>query len=553
MDAIYITGHRNPDMDSVCSAWAYARLKNELDTVNSYLPISCGHLNEQTKALFQDLGLEAPRLVRDIHPRVGDILQAPVDSLSVSDSILNAVRTLHDRTLSILPVFREGDFAGLVSVQEISDFLISEQIGGRPHYTFRVENFGKVLPGKLLRGAGEDEFKAPLMVGAMPFEQSIARIRELLPSKPVLVVGKRSKIIRYAVENAFPALVLTGIEENEDIREELDGYEGTVFLSHTDTAETARLLRLSAPVEDIMGCDYPTLTEDTHFDEAKGSLINSEYRGLPVFSDGSFRGIVTRRSFIDKPKRKLIMMDHNEAAQSIRGIEHAEIVEIIDHHRFAPEKTRSPIYIAAKPVGSTCTIVYQHYITHQVPVDRSCALILLSGILSDTVLLNSPTTTGEDKMAVEQLASIAGVDYHTFGEQMFKRTSLISEKDPDDVVSGDFKVYQEYGKRVGIGQVEVVTLEDLPDSCDALKAALKRAREKQRLDWVMLLVSNVLKENSKLITYGGEGLSSRLIYRQEGEGLFDLPDILSRKKQLLPEVLRVLEDAALPGSDLSGE
>lgn len=548
MKEIYITGHRNPDMDSVCSAWAYGALKNRMEPEHHYLPIRCGHLNDQTKALFQELDIEAPRLVRDIYPRVGDILQSPGEPLSATDSILKAVRTLHDLTLSILPVFREGEFAGLVSVQEVSDYLISEQIGGRPHYTFRVENFGKVLPGRIYKRSAAGEFKAPLMVGAMPYEQSIARIRQLLPSKPVLVVGNRSRIIRYAVENDFPALVLTGIDREEEIKEELADYDGTVFISGADTAETARLLRLSAPVEDIMGTDYPVLTVETHFDEAKAQLIQSEYRGLPVFSGDSFQGIVTRRSFIDKPRRKVILMDHNEASQSIRGIEHAEIVEIIDHHRFAPEKTRRPIYIAAKPVGSTCTIVYQHYLTHQVPVDKTTARVLLSGILSDTVLLNSPTTTGEDRRAVDDLALLAGVDYRSYGEEMFRRTALISEKDPRDVVTGDFKVYREYGKQVGIGQVEVVTLEDLPESCDALKGALEAVRKEQGLDWVMLLVSNVLKEHSRLITSGGENLASRLIYRNEGKGVFDLPGILSRKKQLLPEVFRVLEEA---GNDIS--
>lgn len=551
MDAVYVTGHRNPDMDSVCSAWAYARLKNRTGGGSSYRAVRCGHLNNQTRETFRQLGVEPPVLLKDVHPRAGDIVAPAVSRLAHDEPVLNAIRLLHDYTVSILPVFRSGDpgtpLAGLVSVQEISDFLMSEQVGARPRYTFRVENFGKVLPGVLHRRGENGLFRAPIMVGAMPYEVSVERINMLLPDKPVLVVGERESIIRYAVEKQFPAIILTGVARPEEIRVDLEGYPGTVFLSSTDTAETVRLLRLSAPVEDIMGTDYPRITDETHFDDAKKMLLQSEYRGLPVFSseDGSaFLGLVTRRSFIDRPRRRLIMVDHNEAAQSIRGIENAEVIEIIDHHRLAPEKTRTPIYVASKPVGSTCTIVFQHYLSAGEPVDATTAGVLLAGILSDTVLLKSPTTTPEDRTAVQALADLAGVDYRTFGEEMFSRTAVLSEKEPGEVVEADFKVYREYGFTVGIGQVEVVTLEDLGENSGALKNALERTAEERNLDWALLLVTNVLKENSKLISMGPSQLEEKLIYRNEGEGVFDLPGILSRKKQLLPEVLRVLEEAA---------
>ncbi len=550
MDEILITGHRNPDMDSVCSAWAYARLKNRTDSGTVYTAVRCGHLNNQTKETFRGIGIEPPMLLKDVHPRVGDIITPAVSRLGRGEPILKALKTLHDYTVSILPVFENGDspqLAGLVSVQEISDFLMSEHVGSRPLYTFRVANFEKVLPGILFRAGEADRFRAPVMVGAMPYEVSIDRIERLLPEKPVLVVGERAGIISYAVEKRFPAIILTGVENPEAISVDLGSYRGTVFLSSTDTAETVRLLRLSAPVEDIMGTDYPTITDETHFDDAKQMLLQSEYRGLPVFSsrdESRFLGVITRRCFIDRPRKRLIMVDHNEADQSIRGIENADVVEIIDHHRLAPEKTRTPIYVASKPVGSTCTIVYQHYLSFGEKLDVPAAKILLSGILSDTVLLKSPTATAEDHAAVRELADIAGVDYRAFGEEMFSRTSVLSDKDPDQLITADFKVYREYGFSAGIGQVEVVTLEDLEENIEALRNALDHVAERQKLDWVMLLVTNVLKENSKLISRGPALMEEKLIYRKEEEGLFDLPGILSRKKQLLPEILRVLEEVS---------
>lgn len=537
-------------MDSVCSAWAYAQLKNQIDLEHSYVAVRCGHLNNQTKETFRELETEPPRLLKDVHPRVADILSPVSVFLRAEEPILKAIRALHDYTVSIVPIFKskwDKHLVGLVSVQEVSDYLISEQVGERPRYTFRVSNFEKVLPGRLYRRGKVDGFRAPVMVGAMPFKVSVDRIARLLPDKPVLVAGERSSIIRYAIKNEFPAIILTGVEGDAAPSIDLSDYQGTIFLSATDTAETVRLLRLSAPVKDIMGNDYPHLTEETHFDDAKQMLIQSEYRGLPVFSSTDpdhFLGVVTRRCFIDRPKRQLIMVDHNEASQSIRGIEHAEVIEIIDHHRLAPEKTRNPIYVSSKPVGSTCTIVFQHYLAFDRPISKRCAKILLSGILSDTVILKSPTTTEEDRSAVFRLAEIAELDYRLFGEQMFSRTSVLSEKDPDHVVTSDFKVYREYGYSIGIGQVEVVTLEDLSENIPDLRGSLDRVAGDQRLDWVMLLVTNVLKENSKLISRTASSLDERLIYPKEGQGLFDLPGILSRKKQLLPEVLRVLEEAS---------
>ncbi len=546
MDEIFVTGHRNPDMDSVSSAWAYARLLHKIDGRNNYKAIRCGHLNNQTKETFRSLGITPPGLEKDVHPRVADILSVPSHILRLSDPIHDAIKTIHDNNVSVVPIFdEEENFAGLVSVNEISDFSIQEHVGGRPSYSFRTANFEKALPGFCYKEGKQSTFSAAVMVGAMPFEVSIERIQRLLPDKPILVVGLRKRILEYAVEEQFPAIILTGVDKTGNIDFDFSGYRGTVFVSYTDTAETARLLRLSSPVYNIMGNGYPRLTVEDHFDQAKEQLINSDFRGLPVFSDKektSFAGVVTRRCFIDRPKRKVIMVDHNEADQSIRGIENAEIVQIIDHHRLGAEKTKTPIYVAAKPLGSTCTIVYQHYLQHGVRIDPTTAKVLLSGIISDTVMLKSPTTTEEDRGAVNRLAEIAGVDYFDFGTEIFRHTAVLGSRDPKEVVETDFKVYEEHGCRVGIGQVEVVTFQDLPDVIDSFYEALGKKGEEAHLDWTMLLVSNVLSESSKLLCTGFPEAEDKLVFRREENDLFDLPGILSRKKQLLPEILRVLEE-----------
>ncbi|MFW5711392.1 MAG: putative manganese-dependent inorganic diphosphatase [Spirochaetota bacterium] len=556
MNDIFITGHRNPDMDSVCASWAYAQLKKKLDPGTSYHAIRCGHMNTQTKETLKAIGITPPRLEKDVHPRVRDIVTRNPHRISADEPTLNAVKIIHDYNISIIPVFgqdskQEAKFAGLVSVNEISDFLISEHLGGRPRYAFRTDNFDKVLSGFCYKQGDRHEFTAPVMIGAMPYETSLDRIKALLPDKPILVVGQREKILEYAIEQQFPAVVLTGVREPEEVSINFSAYRGTVFVSRTDTAETVRLLRLSSPVKNIMSTEYPLLTEAHHFDEAKNMLVNSDLRGLPVFStedeqesERKFVGVVTRRCFIDRPSRKVIMVDHNEADQSIRGIENAEILEIIDHHRLAAEKTRTPIYVAAKPVGSTCTIVYQHYLQAGIPVNTTTAKVLLAGLLSDTVILKSPTATDEDRRAAAQLANIAGITIEEYGEQIFSHTAVLGKQDPKQVIKTDFKLYSEFNMKVGIGQVEVVTFQNIDEVEEIYLNALDEIRKEQGLDWTMLLITNVLHEHSKLFTTPFPEAEERVVFKQEKPGRFDLPNILSRKKQVLPEILRVLEEMA---------
>lgn len=533
-------------MDSISASWAYARLKSRLDPHTEYRAIRCGHLNTQTKESFREIGVEAPSLEKDVFPRVKDIIARKPHRLGADDPILDAVRTIHDFNISIIPIFDGSEsFVGLVSVNEISDFLISEQLGDRPKYTFDTTNFEKVLPGFCYKKGKSDRFTAAVMIGAMPYEVSVERIRDLLPDKPLLVVGQRTQILEYAVEQQFPAIILTGVKEPLEVFFDFKNYEGTVFVSLTDTAETVRLLRLSTPISSIMSSEYPELTEEDHFDEAKDLLVHSDKRGLPVFSTDdahTFIGVVTRRCFIDRPRRKVIMVDHNEASQSIRGIEHADILEIIDHHRLGAEKTRLPIYIAAKPVGSTCTIVYQHYLQSGIPVDGTTARVLLAGLLSDTVILKSPTTTPEDRQAAVQLANITGMTVEEFGEMIFSHTAVLSRLDPKTVIEADFKEYHEGNFKIGIGQVEVSTFQNLEEVLPDFRRALDETGKQRQLDWTMLLVSNVFREHSKLLCTTFPRGEEKLVFKAEQDGLFDLPEILSRKKQVLPEVLRVLEE-----------
>ena len=537
-------------MDSICSAFCYADLKRRIDSRSSYQPVRCGPLTKGVKQLFEREGITPPPFQKDLYPRIRDIVKTDYQHYLVHDPLLDIIKLLNERTLSVTPVFHgDGSYAGLLSVDEVSSFFIKEHVGDRPRYHFVIDNFSRVIPGEWIQEGSRKQFKAPLMTGAMPSEISRKRIEALLPDKPVMVVGMRKEIVDMAVEMQFPALILTGYEPGERPDYDFSSYQGAVCISHLDTAETIRRLRLSLPIENLLTDNIPRVQADDLFDDVKQILVSSEYRGLPVFEGDRFCGFVTRRCFIDRPKKQVIMTDHNEPDQSIWGIEDAEVVEILDHHRFAAEKTRYPIYISSAPVGSTCTIVHDHYRRSGITPERSIARLLLAGILSDTVLLKSPTTTPVDREAVSALTGPAELeDPIAYGQQMFSAGLSLTDEDPRELILSDFKVYGEFGCRFAIGQVEVVTLEEAGEVKDALLEMLGQVGERKGLDWVMLLITDVIKEKSLLLSSGYELGEKRLSYRKLAAGLYDLPGVLSRKKQLLPEILRVLEEHQHRGS-----
>ena len=532
-------------MDSICAAYCYARYKNAVDPENVYEAVRCGALNRQTKYAFGLAGVEPPALAADIYPRVQDVVRTNLVTLDENDAVYNAIRRIDEGNVSVLPIRdAEGTFRGLVTIHEISQYFIAETVGTRPEYLFRPANFEAVLPGHFLHKGKDEEFSTYTMISAMPFETSIRRLKAILPKKPVLIAGLRKDIIRYAIQEEFPAIILTGLEPQDRLDIDFSKYAGWVYQSERDTAETARLLRLSAPVKYIMNADPPRTQKTTLFEEARDALVNSRYRGLPVFDGEEFLGIVTRRCFIDQPRKKLILVDHNEASHSVPGAENADIREIIDHHRLGMEKTRHPIYVYAKPVGSTCTLVYQHFAFSGLPVAKDIAVLLLSGILSDTVGLKSPTTTPEDEAAAQALARVAGLELRAFAEELFSQAQDLTKAAPQEVIAADFKTYREYGSFIGIGQAEVATLENFGEAKNPLLAALNEAQHRQRLDWAMLLITDVVEEYSLLLVTESPGREAALIYRRLEPNLYALPGILSRKKQLLPEILRVLEETA---------
>ena len=541
MPDIIVIGHKNPDTDSACAAWSYARFKNAVDPDNQYRAAVCGQLGKQAKFVFANAGIEPPLYLKDVRPRVLDITEHVGIRLDANDPLKLAFDDLNTPRISVVPVFDEAEgLSGVIGVHEMMRYFVEGTVKSRPFYTFRADNIEKVIPGYFLKRA-QEEFRAPIMTGAMDISQSIRRLDALAPAKPIMVVGNRPDLIDLAVSHELPAIILTGYESDETLELDFSGYAGSVYVSSCDTSETIRLLRLSVPVKQIMDKEPHCLAHDELFDNAKKALLNTEYHGLPVLQDGDFVGIVTRASFIEKPRHKLILVDHNELSQAISGAEDAEICEIIDHHRMGAEKTSTPIYIYSKPIGSTCSIVYSHFRMADIKPDQETSLLMLSGLLSDTMLLRSPTTTPEDRVYAKELAHLAGVELQDYGALMLSHMASLKQADPVQIVTGDFKEYAEGGFTVGVSQVEVGTLADMDEVKANILAALEGVRKERNLSWVLLLVTDITSEHSVLLCSPWPAAEKELAYKPLEEHVFDLPGILSRKKQLLPEILRIIE------------
>jgi manganese-dependent inorganic pyrophosphatase len=541
MSEIIVIGHRNPDTDSACAAWSYARYKNTVDPERRYRAAVCGQLGKQAKFVFSNAGVEPPPYLKDVRPCVADIAEDAGIHLDRNDPLKMAFLDMDTPKLSVVPVFDEMEnFAGVIGIHEMLRYFVEGSVESRPFYTFRADNLEKVIPGYFLKRA-QEEFRAPIMAGAMALDQSAKRLDALAPAKPIMIVGNRPDLIAMAISREVPALILTGYEIGEKPDVDLSDFAGSVYVSSCDTSETIRMLRLSLPVKQIMDSQPLCLAHDELFDTAKKTLIDSEYRGLPVLRDGRFIGVVTRASFIEKPRRKLILVDHNELSQAVAGAEDAEICEIIDHHRMGAEKTSTPIYIYSKPIGSTCSIVFSHFRMAGVEPDRETALLMLSGLLSDTMLLRSPTTTPEDRLYAPELARLAGVDLQEYGTLMLSLTASLKQVDPMQMVSGDFKEYAEGGFLVGVGQVEVGTLTDMSEVKADILAALERVCKERKLSWALLLVTDIISEHSILLCSSWPAAEKGFAYKRLEENVFDLPGILSRKKQLLPEILRIID------------
>lgn len=546
---VYVIGHRNPDTDSVVSAAAYARLKN-LQGLSNYRAGRAGKINPQTEYIFNRFAMPVPEFIPDLVPKVAYYLNEEPVSVPADISLWEALERMERESLKVLPIVnQEGKYKSLLHYNAFAKYILHKI---NPHKKSAIPTSINLLINTLraqpITVFDETEVRKSLIVVAGSTEETFrTHLSAEMPENALVIVGDRKEIQRFCIEKHVRALVITnGITLDKDIIELAEQNRVSIIISPFDTSSTSLLIIYSTPVG-FMGDEtiQPVKLRDP-VRKIRQSLSQSASRCLPVVDDeGQVAGVISEGDLIKEPNLEVIMVDHNEPTQAIEGIENYKILEVIDHHRLGNLSTRYPITFINKVVGATSTIITNLYREQRVPLDRPTASILLCGILADTLVLLSATTTDTDREAAEYLASITGLEIAILGKELMSAASQINNRPAEELVRMDMKEYQEQGAHFTVSQVETDTPEELVARKDEILAELARVKNSEKRLFSALMVTDVTELTSILFVEGEKNFIAQLSFPKLEEGVYVLKDIVSRKKQLMPLLAELVEKAQL--------
>lgn len=541
----YVIGHRNPDTDSIASAIAYAELKGLLGE-EGVVAAMAGKPNPQTSYVLERLGIDPPLYLADVHPKVRDVLKRQPVTATAEMPLMQALELFHRNNIRVLPVVDgAGKAIGLVSLLKLSEkYLLTGKDRLRGVNT-SLRALAVCLEGTFLCGAATDEHEhLHLFIGAMLEESFTARIEGYAPGSLLILTGDRRTIQQTAIDRGVRLLVVAGgLPVAGELLEKAAARGVTVISTPFDTATAALLTRLSTPVGLFVEAGFEQVGVGEPLSHLRLKLLHSgEPAVIVVEDDGTLAGVATKSSLLAPIPFSLILVDHNELGQAVPGAEELEIREVIDHHKLGNVHTNQPVTFIAAPVGSTCTLVAGMYRQEEVEPSARMAALLLAGLLSDTVILKSPTTTDRDRETARWLGKLSGLDHEAFGREIFAACSgLACYGTPAKVIANDFKVFSGGAARFGIGQVEVIGFDEFHDMKEGLQAALAELKQREGLDLAGLMVTDIYTETTLFLAEGKKELAHVMEYPQTGPNLYELKGVMSRKKQMVPHLLKVLE------------
>jgi len=546
-----VIGHKNPDVDSISAAYAYAGLKRSLG-VDNVISASYGMANRAAKYLFNKFDVPLPKQMRAVYPRVEDIYSNEYTSVKEDSSVLAAIVKMNQTRHRRIPVVSADDeYRGMINMFDLFEgmFDVNESASkfGRKVKT-SVEQITNILSGKNLTGVGSSDIRTyDVYVGAMSEENLYKRLIKRDCSNVVMVVGDRQNIQKLTIDINVAVLVVTGgAEMHNAILEKAKANNISVIFTKFDSATTIRRVKFSSPVflqEERYMSSYRCT--DRLVDIATSVKRDSTDLFAVINKNNKLIGTFLKSDMDSNQSVNLVLVDHNELAQAIDGASEVPIVEILDHHRIGITPTDKPLKVLNDIVGSSCTLVFEQYKLYGVPIQKRVAGVLLGGVITDTVHLKSPTTTERDATAVKELSELAEVNSEELYSELLHAGSIIATQTPDVILNTDRKNYKEYGVSFSICQVEDGSFVSFLNRKDELLEEIKKIAAQERLDFLGMLVTNVVLGNSLLLTVGKESLIDDLPYTvTDQKHLFDLPGILSRKKQLLPELLELFKGSA---------
>jgi len=541
---IYVIGHKNPDTDSICSAIAYADIKNRT-TKGRYAAKRAGQLNEETEYVLKRFGVERPGYISDVGTQVKDMEIRKTPGADRNISLKDAWQIMKENNAVTLPITNEEDeLEGIITNGDIAkSYMEAHDNSSLSKARTPYQSIADTVDGTIVTGNPHGCFtKGKVVIGAAHPD----KMETYLEKDDLVILGDRKEDHQCAVQqNASCIIVCIGGEVSEDVLAAAAANECVIITTKLDTFTVARLVNQSMPVKHIMiKEDLITFRTDQFTDSIRNVMATTRHRAFPVVnSHGKYIGTVSRRNLLGMKKKQLILVDHNEKSQAVDNIDTAEILEIIDHHRLGTLETIQPIFFLNRPVGSTATIMYQIYMEKGIEMEPYMAGLLCSAIISDTLMFRSPTCTTVDKMAAGALALIAGIEIEKFAGEMFRAGSHLKGKSPEEIFYQDFKKFTVEEETFGVGQISSMNVDELKEIRTRLIPFLKNECGKNGMSMVFFLLTNIMEGSSELLCYGEN--SDRLVedsFRVKKEnGVYQLPGVVSRKKQLIPVFMSTLQ------------
>ena len=542
-EKVYVIGHKNPDTDSICSAIAYADLRQKV-TGQVHEAKRAGHVNDETAYVLDRFGVEAPKLLTDVRLQVRDLDIHEMPGLKPNASIRDTWERMRQEQAKTLPIVKDDELVGVVSTGDIaksymdvydSDILTKARTQNR--------NIIKTLDGTMITGNEHGYFmRGKVAIGA----SSPNLMEEFIEKDDLVILGDREEAQACAVNiDASCMVICKDAEVSPKLIQKAKEQSIVIIQTPYDTFTTARLINQSIPVKFYMTSGPLTMFRmNDYVDDIKDIMAKKRFRDFPILDrHGRFKGFISRRRFLGASKKKVILVDHNERSQAVDGIEEAEIIEIIDHHRLGDIETVSPITFRNQPVGCTATIINQMYEENEIEVPREIAGLLCGAIISDTLLFRSPTCTPLDERTAKKLAKISDIDLEQMAQEMFNAGSNLKGKSAEDICFQDFKQFTVNDTIFGVGQITSMSKEELAAIRDMMTEHLPKVLEAHNLNMIYFMLTDILAESTELLCVGTGARGIAL-------SAFDLPDnakslilkgVVSRKKQLIPVLVETMQ------------
>lgn len=541
---VYIFGHKNPDTDSVCAAISLAYLKNAADDGSMYIPMTAGEVNSETAYVLDRFGVKKPAVATDIRKQVSDIKSRGVSAVYESDTVRDAWLMMNEAGDYTVPVETTGGkVTGILTIGDIArSYMNVEDKTLLAEGKATAAGIAKVLSGKIVAGSEDAVCKGNLLIAAAEAKLAVQFVSE---GDTILVTGGAEKHKKLIEKGVGIMVMCAGARPDSDVLQAAKEKGVTVITTDADLYEAARFINLSLPVKYLMRpmdqvCGF---TLDDYIDDIKNVIADKRYRDYPVMDGDTFSGMISKRSLLDDSSKKVIMVDHNEADQAVFGLFDAEINEIVDHHKLGTVETLQPISVTNMPWGSTCTIIASMYKEKGVAIPEKMAGLMCSAILSDTMLFKSPTCTDVDEKTAKELAEIASIDLQNLWDGMLRASLDLDSKTEKEIFYQDYKQFKADGFTFGAGQVLAANSDDVKVVKDRMLPYMTEALKEEGVDMVCLMITNVAEDSSELI-YAGDNaknvVESAFGEKERDNGVY-LKGVMSRKKQLIPPIMAVLQ------------